>query len=73
MRNRDDRYFYGMGVSSQLYCDKPLDEILDIMDQWIAREDADLYVSYDLMITHGTGKVRVQDMYDGTNTWMWYV
>lgn len=72
MRNREDSYFKGMALSSQLYCNRPLDEILDIMEQWIVREDADQYVVYDLMITHGNGNVSVQDMYMGKNNIMWY-
>ena len=70
---RGDRFFRSMVETILMGYDLPEEEVADKLDQCFRSQGANRYVVFDLLVTHGTGQVQVQDLSLPNNNKLWYI
>ncbi len=70
---RKDPFFRSMVETIRMGYGLPEGEIADRLERCFRSQKATHYICFDLLVTHGTGQVHIQDLSTSGNARLWYI
>lgn len=70
---RKDPFFWSMVETIRMGYELPEEKIADKLERCFRSQKATHYICFDLLVTHGSGKVHIQDLSASGNARLWYI